>query len=48
MIIGDSGVGKSCLRHRISQNEFSYDHGVTVGAELETIKVKVEDKLVFL
>ena len=31
IIIGNSGVGKSCLMHRVTTNEFTEDHEVTVG-----------------
>ncbi len=37
IIIGDSGVGKSCLMHRVTTNEFKEDHDVTVGVEFGTM-----------
>ena len=37
IIIGDSAVGKSCLLHRLTNNEFMTDHEVTVGVELGLI-----------
>ena len=41
IIIGDTGVGKSCLMHRITQNEFIEDHEVTVGVEFGSLLVKI-------
>jgi GTPase SAR1 family protein len=40
IIIGDSAVGKSCLLHRLTTNEFIEDHEVTVGVEFGTLLVK--------
>jgi GTPase SAR1 family protein len=42
IIIGDSAVGKSCLLHRLTNNEFVTDHEVTVGVEFGTLLVKLE------
>ena len=42
-MIGDSGVGKSCLMHRVTSNEFMDDHGVTVGVEFGTLSLQIED-----
>ena len=43
IIIGNSGVGKSCLMHRVTTNEFSEDHEVTVGVEFGSLLVKLEE-----
>lgn len=43
IVIGDSGVGKSCLMHRVTTNEFMEDHEVTVGVEFGTLLLKIED-----
>lgn len=37
ILIGDSGVGKSCIINRIGSNTFNEDHEVTLGAEFTTI-----------
>jgi len=42
IIIGDTAVGKSCLLHRLTNNEFMTDHEVTVGVEFGTLLVKLE------
>jgi Ras-related protein Rab-2A len=42
IIIGDSAVGKSCLMHRVTTNEFIEDHEVTVGVEFGTLIIKLE------
>ena len=43
IVIGDSGIGKSCLMHRMCHNEFTDDHEVTVGVEFGSILVKIKD-----
>lgn len=43
IVIGDSGVGKSCLMHRVTSNEFMEDHEVTVGVEFGTLSMQIED-----
>jgi Ras-related protein Rab-11A len=42
VIIGDSGVGKSNLMTRYTQNEFSADTPSTIGVEFMTKSVKVD------
>ena len=37
IMIGDSGVGKTCIINRIGNNTFNKDHEVTLGAEFTTI-----------
>jgi putative ribosome biogenesis GTPase RsgA len=44
ILIGNSGVGKSCIIKRIGSNTFSEDHEVTIGAEFTTIAAKVDQK----
>ena len=44
IIIGNSGVGKSCLMHRVTTNEFSEDHEVTVGVEFGSLLLKMTDQ----
>ena len=41
IIIGNSGVGKSCLMHRVTTNEYSEDHEVTVGVEFGSLLLKM-------
>ena len=43
IIIGNSGVGKSCLMHRVTTNEFSEDHEVTVGVEFGSLLIRMGD-----
>ena len=45
IIIGDTAVGKSCLLHRLTNNEFLTDYEVTVGVEFGTILVKLEQQV---
>lgn len=44
ILIGNSGVGKSCIIKRIGNNSFSNDHEVTIGAEFTTIAAHVDRK----
>ena len=44
ILIGNSGVGKSCIIKRIGSNSFSDDHEVTIGAEFTTIAAHVDRK----
>ena len=46
IIIGDSAVGKSCLMNRVTKNEFTDDHEVTVGVEFGAFMVRL-DKTIF-
>ena len=48
IIIGNSGVGKSCLMHRVTTNEFSEDHEVTVGVEFGSLLVKMDETVLKL
>ena len=41
IVIGNSGVGKSCLMHRVTTNEFSEDHEVTVGVEFGSLLMRM-------
>ena len=42
IIIGDSAVGKSCLMHRVTTNEFIMDHEVTVGVEFGSLVLRLD------
>jgi GTPase SAR1 family protein len=44
ILIGNSGVGKSCIIKRIGSNSFSSYHEVTIGAEFTTIAAHVDRK----
>ncbi len=46
IIIGDTGVGKSCLMKRVMDNEFKTEHQVTIGVEFGSFGIKVENKIV--
>ena len=48
IIVGDSGVGKSCLSIKASRNYFEDFYSPTVGFEFLTFNVKVKDKSVKL
>lgn len=43
IIIGNSGVGKSCLMQRITTNEFKDDHEVTIGVEFGSLIMKIQE-----
>lgn len=48
IIIGDSGIGKSCVLKRLMEDDFKEDHDVTVGVDFGSHLIKVEDKILKL
>lgn len=48
IIIGDSGIGKSCMLKRLMEDDFKDDHEITVGVEFGSNMIKVEDKILKL
>lgn len=48
IVIGDSGVGKSCLSLKATKNVFENYHNTTVGFEFFTMNIKINDKIVKL
>ena len=48
IVIGDSGVGKSCLTMKATKNYFENYYSPTVGFEFFTFNVKVKDKSIRL
>lgn len=48
IIVGDSGVGKSCLTMKAAKNHFEEFYSATVGFEFLTFCVKINDKYVKL
>ena len=43
IIIGDTGVGKSCLMKRVMDNEFKTEHQVTIGVEFGSFGLKINN-----
>ena len=48
IVIGDSGVGKSCLTNNAIKNTFDESYNATVGFEFCVFNVKINDKVVKL
>mmetsp|Transcript_34363 Transcript_34363/g.39718 ORF Transcript_34363/g.39718 Transcript_34363/m.39718 type:complete len:230 (-) Transcript_34363:58-747(-) len=48
IIIGDTGVGKSCLLSRVMDNDFKEEHNVTIGVEFGSFVIKIDNKIVKL
>lgn len=48
IVIGDSGVGKSCLTMRATKNLFDSNYNATVGFEFFTFNVKINNQVVKL
>ena len=44
IIIGDTGVGKSCMLQRLIANDFKQDHTVTIGVEFGNYALMLNDK----
>jgi small GTP-binding protein len=48
IVIGNSGVGKSCLTIKATKNLFETAYSATVGFEFFTFNVKINEKVVKL
>ena len=48
IIVGDSGVGKSCLLLQFTDNRFEAQHDSTIGVEFGSRMVNIEDKVIKL
>lgn len=48
IVIGDSGVGKSCLTNKAIKDEFEVSYNATIGFEFYPLNLKVGDKVVKL
>lgn len=48
IIVGDTGVGKSCLLLRLSENIFKEEHTVTIGVEFGTKLMNIKDQTIKL
>ena len=48
IVIGDSGVGKSCLTNNAVKNTFDDSYNATVGFEFFTFNLKINDKVIKL
>ena len=46
VLVGDSGVGKSCLLSRFTYNEFSVESKTTIGVDFATKSVIIDGKVV--
>ena len=46
IIIGDTGVGKSCLMKRVMDDEFKTEHQVTIGVEFGAYNLTVDGKVI--
>lgn len=46
VMTGDSGVGKSCILSRFTQNEFNAESKSTIGVEFCTKNIKIEEHMV--
>ncbi len=42
IIVGDSGVGKSCLMNQFIKKQFNSKHDVTIGVEFASRIVEIE------
>ena len=48
IVIGDPGVGKTCLTSRATKDIFTEEYSTTLGFESSTFNVKIENKLIKL
>lgn len=48
ILIGNSGVGKTCIVNKAKKNKFSLDEKSTLGIEFYNINVKIDNKIIDL
>ena len=48
IVIGDSGVGKSCLTMKATKNIFENDYSPTIGFEFYTFIIRIKEKIIRL
>ena len=48
IIVGDSGVGKSCITTKATKNIFENYYNATIGFEFHTFKISIKDKVIRL
>ena len=48
IVIGDSGVGKSCLTMKATKNHFEENYSATVGFEFFSFNMKIDEKIIKL
>ena len=48
IVIGDSGVGKSCLTNKATKNIFEEAYNATIGFEFFTFNIKINGKIIKL
>ena len=48
IVIGDSGVGKSCLTMKATKNLFEQNYNTTVGFEFFSFNIKINNKVLRL
>ena len=48
IVIGDSGVGKTCLSHKATQNIFEENYNATIGFEFFVFNIKLNGKIIKL
>ena len=48
IVIGNSGVGKTCITNQAAKNKFSEDYQATLGMEFFSLFIKINNKIVKL
>ena len=43
IVIGDTGVGKSCILNRLIEGSFDPEHNVTIGVEFGNYVMRIND-----
>ena len=46
IVIGDSGVGKSCLTNKATKNIFEESYNATVGFEFFSFNIRMNNKVI--
>jgi len=45
IVIGDSGVGKSCLTSRATKDTYDSEYNTTIGFEFYTLNIKINNQV---
>ena len=48
IIVGDTGVGKTCLMKRVMDDDFSNEHKVTIGVDFGSFGLKINNQVIKL
>lgn len=48
LMVGESGVGKSCVIRRFVRNEFTLNHLSTIAIDFKLQKMEIDEKMIMI